>query len=65
MGNVKILYLVIKRKSLPDAVGIIEGCQANAFYSIEEAKAVKQGIFPADKTPGIGSLKHTYRKHGK
>jgi uncharacterized protein YebE (UPF0316 family) len=64
-GDVKILYLVIKRKSLPDAINIIEACQSNAIYSIEEAKAVKQGIFPADKKHGFSSIKHHYRKPGK
>lgn len=48
-GDVEILFSVIKRKNLKKAVDIIEGCQANAFYSIEDAKSVKQGIFPTDK----------------
>jgi uncharacterized protein YebE (UPF0316 family) len=64
-GNVKILYIVIKRKFLQDAIGIIEDCQADAFYSIEEAKAVNKGIFPADKKSSFSFLKAPYRKPGK
>jgi uncharacterized protein YebE (UPF0316 family) len=45
-GEVKILYSVIKRRDLKQAVSIIEGCQSRAFYSIEEARSVKEGIFP-------------------
>ncbi len=45
-GEVKILYSIIKRRDLARAVDIIEKCTSNAFYSIEDAKAVRQGIFP-------------------
>jgi uncharacterized protein YebE (UPF0316 family) len=46
-GDVEILFSVIKRKDLQKAVGIIESCQSNAFYSIEDAKSVNKGIFPS------------------
>jgi len=59
-GKVKILYTVIKRKDINKAVSIIEECQSNAFYSIEDAKAVKQGIFPSQegsKFPALWRIK--------
>ncbi len=46
-GNIEILYTAIKRKDLNKAVSIIEECHSKAFYSIEDAKAIKQGIFPS------------------
>ena len=66
-GDVKILYCVIKRKALDQAVSIIETCQFNVFYSVEEVKAVKKGIFPSSMKPKndpIPGTKH-YRKSGK
>lgn len=68
-GDVELLYTVIKRKDLRKAISIIEECQANAFYSVEEAKTVKKGIFPENQKETNflhfgGGRKH-YRKPGK
>ncbi|MBN7772287.1 DUF2179 domain-containing protein [Clostridium aminobutyricum] len=60
-GAVKIVYTVIKRKDLSKAVSIIEECDPKAFYSIEDAKSVNQGIFP--KTGKSGFME--YIKPGK
>ena len=54
-GNVSLIYTIIKRKDLPKAITIIESFKADAFYSIEDLKSVKQGIFPKD-------TKHMKRK---
>jgi uncharacterized protein YebE (UPF0316 family) len=48
-GDFKIIYTVIKRKNLDKAIKIIEECQSNAFYSIEDVKSVNQGIFSSEK----------------
>ncbi len=63
-GDVEILFSVIKRKDLDKAVKIIEACQANAFYSVEDAKSVKLGVFPAVKrTPlSMFTIKRRVRK---
>lgn len=55
-GSVELIYSIIKRRDLPKAVEIIECCQSNAFYSIEDAKSVKQGIFPS--SPGLSLHPH-------
>ncbi|MDQ2086405.1 DUF2179 domain-containing protein [Herbivorax sp. ANBcel31] len=44
-GEVKIIYSIIKRKELEDVVDIIEKCNSKAFYSIEDARKVNQGVF--------------------
>jgi uncharacterized protein YebE (UPF0316 family) len=44
-GKVKIIYSIIKRKDLQEAVRIIETCNSKAFYSVEDARNVNQGIF--------------------
>lgn len=68
-GNVEIIYTIIKRRNLEKAVAIIEECQSKAFYSIEDAKSVKQGIFPVEERFGFYPLqamrKRHYRKNGK
>jgi len=68
-GNVEIIYTIIKRKNLTKALSIIEQCQSNAFYSIEDAKSVRQGVFPADEkcaSSAFRALKEKhYRRHGK
>lgn len=53
-GDVKIIYTVIKRKDLDDVLRIINMCNSNAFYSIEDARAAYQGIFPERNSKDIG-----------
>lgn len=45
MGPVKIVFTIIKRKNAPKVVSIINEYNPNAFYTIEEIKAVKDGYF--------------------
>lgn len=44
-GEVKIIYSIMKRKELDEAVNIIEGCDSKVFYSIEDIKKVNLGVF--------------------
>ena len=44
-GKVKIVFTIIKRKSAPHVIEIINQHNPNAFYTIEEVKAVKEGYF--------------------
>ncbi len=44
-GKVKIVFTIIKRKSAPKVIAIINQHNPNAFYTIEEVKAVKEGYF--------------------
>jgi uncharacterized protein YebE (UPF0316 family) len=44
-GPVQIVFTIIKRKSIPKAIEIINQYNPNAFYTIEEVKAVKEGYF--------------------
>lgn len=47
-GEVKLIYTVIRRKDLDDVVRIINMCNSKAFYSIEDARTVYQGVFPKE-----------------
>jgi uncharacterized protein YebE (UPF0316 family) len=60
-SDVKIIYTIIKRKDLDEVVDIINKCNSNAFYSVEDARTVYHGIFPAKggafKSGGSGLLR--------
>jgi len=45
-SDVKIVYTVIKRKDLDEVITIINRCNSNAFYSVEDARTVNRGVFP-------------------
>jgi uncharacterized protein YebE (UPF0316 family) len=45
-GRVKIIFMVVKRQSLPEVIRTIKESHPNAFYSIEEVKSVSEGVFP-------------------
>ena len=48
-GKVKIIFVVLNRVNLPKFLGILDRINPNAFYSIEDVKQVKEGIFPKTK----------------
>ncbi|MBN2322764.1 MAG: DUF2179 domain-containing protein [Spirochaetes bacterium] len=45
-GPVNIVYSVLKRSALGEAIGLVEKMNPGAFYSIEDVRAVSEGIFP-------------------
>lgn len=64
-GEVHVVYTIIKRSDLEDVTGIIKKFNPKAFYSIEDVRFVKEGIFPVRK-PGYRrnamSLPKIFRK---
>ena len=47
-GNVNLIYTIIKRSDLENVVGIIERFNPRAFYTIEDVRFVREGVFPVD-----------------
>jgi uncharacterized protein YebE (UPF0316 family) len=45
-GPVILVYTVVMRKELEQIIGIIEGAAPKAFYTVEELRSVRQGVFP-------------------
>lgn len=46
MGSkVKVLLTIVRRKKAQQVIRVINQCNPNAFYTIEEVKAVKEGYF--------------------
>lgn len=46
VGEVKLLYTVIKRKNLMPVMEMIKDVSRNAFFSGEELRSAGSGIFP-------------------
>ncbi len=44
-GKVKILFSILKRKDLPHFISIMHQFEPDAFYTIEDVKAVNEGVF--------------------
>ena len=45
-GPVNIVYSVLKRSALETVIRLMEEMNPKAFYSIEDVRAVREGIFP-------------------
>lgn len=50
-GPVKLIFSVIERKHLGEFVTLVNRWNPNAFYSIEEVKAAKEGVFRPASSP--------------
>jgi uncharacterized protein YebE (UPF0316 family) len=46
-GPVILVYTVVMRKELERVIGIIDTTAPKSFFTIEELRTVKEGIFPA------------------
>ena len=56
-GNpVALVYSVVMRKELDQVVGIIEEVTPKAFYTVEELRSVRQGVFPVRSPKMQGDL---------
>jgi uncharacterized protein YebE (UPF0316 family) len=61
-GPVNIVFTIMKRKSVPIAVKLINQYNPNAFYTIEDIKTVKDGYFGMKPSSGLLSLRLISRK---
>ena len=61
-GPVKVIFTIVKRKRLPEVVGIIKRFNPNAFYSIEDVRFVSQAAFIPMGKRQIFSLKSLVKR---
>lgn len=61
-GGVKVLFAVVHRKNLEHVLNAISNYNPHAFYSVENIKSVKQGVFPMAEKTVFSSLFRKYRK---
>ena len=54
-GPVKIMYTIVRRKEIPIAVQIIHSYDEKAFYTVEDVRDAREGVFlretKVDKSP--------------
>jgi uncharacterized protein YebE (UPF0316 family) len=55
-GPVKVIYTLVKRKHLNDALRIIHEIRPKAFVSIEDVRTTLEGVFPATPCPPDGTF---------
>ena len=48
-GQVHVIFMVIRRESLPSLDAIIQQYHPNAFLSVEDVRAVQEGNFPESR----------------
>lgn len=52
-GPVKIIFSIVKKKHLRDALAIVNECNPNAFYTIEDVQSVNEGYFRSQKNNSL------------
>lgn len=66
-GAVKLIFLMIKRKNLPQLLDLIKKFNPRAFYSVEDVRFAREGVYPeelgAPRTGTFGFL--NYIRKGK
>jgi len=55
MGPVKIIFTIVKRKDIDRVLEIVRTCNPMAFFTIEDVRSVRKGVFPL---AGTSSKKH-------
>jgi uncharacterized protein YebE (UPF0316 family) len=56
-GPVKMIFTIIKRKNVRDVVQLIRQHNPSAFYSIEDIKNAKKGVFTTEDTPSFSNIR--------
>ena len=46
MGPVKIIFTIVKRKDIARVLKLIRKCNPLAFFTIEDVRSVRKGVFP-------------------
>lgn len=54
-GPVKLVYTVVMRRNLPEVAAIIQETYPNAFFTVEELRSAKRGVFPPASSPYLKS----------
>ncbi len=45
-GPVKIIFMIVKRKDLPEIINMVKTYNPKAFYSVEHVQNASEGVFP-------------------
>jgi uncharacterized protein YebE (UPF0316 family) len=50
LGPVKVIFTIVKRKDIEHVLKLIRKCNPLAFFTIEDVRSVRKGVFPIVKT---------------
>lgn len=64
-GKVKMLLSIVKRKDIKEYIRLVNLHNPNAFYTVEDIKAVKEGYFRAGKRTDLFGHMQLLRRTGK
>lgn len=51
-GPVTVIFTIVKRKDLPEFVSIIKSVNPKVFYTVEDVRTAKEGIYPLKRPSG-------------
>ncbi len=63
--KVHLIYTIVQRNELEKVLEIIDRFNPKAFYTIEDVKAVNEGIFPQKKTSAVFPITNILRQWRK
>lgn len=63
-GSVKMIYTIIRRKSIKEVIDVINFHNPNAFITIEEIRTVKEGFFSQAENKSVFSFFNPFRRKG-
>ncbi|MCX6639658.1 MAG: DUF2179 domain-containing protein [bacterium] len=61
-GSVKIIFMLVPRQELTQAIAIVKQYTPNAFYSVEDVRFASEGIFPLKKNGSRGVIPFFLRR---
>lgn len=61
-GNVKVIMSIMDRKDIKELIPIINKFNPNAFYTIEDIRAVREGVSPHKRRTGLFSIGRGIKK---
>jgi len=64
-GPVSVIFTVVNRSDIEEVIGVINRFNPNAFYTIEDIKSVKEGVFPINHSPIRGDYFNLLRMRKK
>jgi uncharacterized protein YebE (UPF0316 family) len=64
-GQVKIVFTIVPRREVSRVADLIKRFNPKAFYSIEEVRLVKEGIFPIRKSWHENGIKNMFKPFRK
>ena len=66
-GPVTVIFTIVKRKDLPEFVDIIQSVNPKVFYTVEDVRTAKEGIYPLERPRGMqGALDRLFlQRKGK